>query len=224
MMETASSYPVNLKLSGRKCAVIGGGPVALRRTRSLAAAGAQVLVIAPKVVDEIRKMADQGQITWLAETFSAPKIVGMFLVVCATDYENVNRSAAWAAKATGALVNMAAPPTELSDFTVPARVEHGDLRLTVSTNGSCPELSRVLGRELADEVAAVYGPWLDRLQPLRQEAKRSLSDSDVRLVFWRSVLDEKVMGLVRAGKYDEAEAIVRDAIGRFRSESQNGAR
>ncbi len=80
-MGADNSYPVNLKLSGRKCAVIGGGPVALRRTRSLVAAGAQVLVIAPEVGEELRKMADQGLITWRAETFSAPKIVGMFLVV-----------------------------------------------------------------------------------------------------------------------------------------------
>ncbi len=218
-MAKNATYPVNLRLEGHKCAVVGGGPVALRRIRSLLSSGAKVTVIAPEVADEIRTMADQRRITWIAEPFSATKIVGMFLVICATDDESANRAAAWASKATGALVNMAAPPTELSDFTVPARVEHGDLRITVSTNGGSPELSRVLGRELADQVVGVFGPWLDRLKPLREEAKKRLSDGEVRELFWRSALDETVMNLVRQGKYDEAEAMVRDAIGRFGTQS-----
>lgn len=212
-------YPVNMKLSGRRCAVVGGGHIALRRAKALRAAGAAVTVIAPKAVPEIVDLSREGEIKWIAEPFTASQIVGMFLVVCATDDEAVNRAAAWAAKAAGALVNMAAPPTTLSDFTVPAQAGHGQLLLTVSTGGSVPELSRVLCRELADNFVAVYGTWLDRLAPLRQEAQKKFSHSEVREIFWRSALDDEVMALVREQKYDEAEARVRDAISRFRPES-----
>lgn len=212
-------YPVNLRLSGRRCAIVGGGHIALRRAKALLAAGAVVTVVAPKALPEIVDLSREGKLHWIPEAFTASHIVGMFLVVCATDDEAVNRAAAWSAKATGALVNMAASPTELSDFTVPAQAGHGQLLLTVSTAGASPELSRVLCRELADNFAEVYGTWLDRLAPLREEAKKKFSGSEVREIFWRSALDDEVMALVRARKYDEAEARVKDAITRFRPQS-----
>ena len=218
-MVAGRPYPVNLKLDGRKCAVVGGGPVALRRIRALLAAGAQVTVIAPEAAAEIRSLAAEGAVIWRAEAFSAPKIMGMFLVIIATDDEGVNRSAAWAAKATGALVNMAAPPLDLSDFTVPARLARGNLQITVSTDGGSPELSRALCRQLADEVAAVYAPWLERLVPLRREAKERFPGSAARQAFWRQAFSEEVLALVRGENYEEAEALVRDAIGRFGAES-----
>mgnify|MGYP000863428212 CR=1 FL=1 len=212
-------YPVNMKLGGRRCAIVGGGHIALRRAKALVAAGAIVTVIAPQALPEIVDLSREGVIRWIAEPFTASHIVGMFLVVCATDDEAVNRAAAWSSKATGALVNMVAPPTELSDFTVPAQAGHGQLLLTVSTAGASPELSRVLCRELVDNFVEVYGTWLDRLAPLRQEAQKKFSGSEVREIFWRSALDDEVMALVRQRQYDEAEARVKDAIARFRPQS-----
>ena len=218
-MSERKVYPVNLILKDRRCAVVGGGHIALRRARSLVEAGADVKVIAPEAVDMIKELDRAGVLKWVPKKFSATEIVGEFLVIAATDSEEVNHSVAWAAKATGALVNMAAPPTELSDFSVPARIEHGALMLTVSTSGKCPELSRVLSRELADTFADVYGSWLDRLIPIRDEALKTLSTSAVREIFWRTALDENVMQLVKENKLDEAEAKVKDAINRFRAES-----
>ena len=46
-------YPVNLRLSGRRCAIVGGGHIALRRAKALLVAGAVVTVVAPKALPEI---------------------------------------------------------------------------------------------------------------------------------------------------------------------------
>ena len=210
--------PVSLKLTGRKCAVIGGGAVALRRVKSLHEAGAQIRVIAPEIDSELLKFTREENIEWIAEPFTASLVLGMFLVVCATNDESVNRSAAWAAKATGALVNMAAPPMDLSDLMFPACAEKDGLLLTVSTNGASPELSRKLRQEL-EGIIDVYGPWLEILAPIREEMKEKLAGSAARQAFWREALDDAVMALVKEKKYDEAEAQVRNAIGRFGTES-----
>src|SRR5215470_5279284 len=42
-------YPLSLRLEGRRVLVVGGGPVALRRVAGLRAAGAQVVVVAPRL-------------------------------------------------------------------------------------------------------------------------------------------------------------------------------
>ncbi|WP_169736453.1 NAD(P)-dependent oxidoreductase, partial [Promicromonospora kroppenstedtii] len=43
-------YPLGLKVTGRLVVVVGGGPVAARRVRSLLDAGARVRVVAPHAV------------------------------------------------------------------------------------------------------------------------------------------------------------------------------
>ena len=46
-------FPLHLDLAGRRVLVVGGGPVAVRRTRALLAAGAAVEVVAPEVSAEL---------------------------------------------------------------------------------------------------------------------------------------------------------------------------
>ena len=52
---------------------------------------------------------------------------------------------------------------------------------------------------------------------MKKEAIEKLPTSDDREIFWRSALSDDVMELVRAKKYDEAEASIRDAISGFRA-------
>ncbi|HEU5267849.1 MAG TPA: NAD(P)-dependent oxidoreductase, partial [Jatrophihabitans sp.] len=46
-------HPLLLDLAGRRVVVVGGGKVATRRARSLVDAGADVLLVAPEVADEL---------------------------------------------------------------------------------------------------------------------------------------------------------------------------
>ncbi|TQJ50917.1 uroporphyrinogen-III C-methyltransferase [Phycicoccus sp. SLBN-51] len=59
-----SAYPLALDLSGRRVVVVGGGPVAARRTRGLLTAGAAVEVVAPWVTEELRDAALEGRLVW----------------------------------------------------------------------------------------------------------------------------------------------------------------
>jgi uroporphyrin-III C-methyltransferase / precorrin-2 dehydrogenase / sirohydrochlorin ferrochelatase len=47
----SARYPLHLDLAGRRVLVVGGGPVAARRARSLVDAGADVRVVSPQVAD-----------------------------------------------------------------------------------------------------------------------------------------------------------------------------
>ena len=179
---------------------------------------ALIRVVAPEAIDGIVDLVAAGRIKWYKEPFTASMIQGASFVVCATDDPDVNRRAAWAAKSMGAMVNMAAPPLELSDFTVPASVRRGDLLFTVSTGGACPELSRQLRNDL-ESLGDIYAPWLEKLVPIREEIKELLSSSEERRAFWREALSADVMALVREGKIDQAEELVRNAVDCSRTES-----
>lgn len=210
-------YPLNFELEGRKIVIVGGGPVAVRRAKGFLAAGAKVEFITPFLSPEATAMVEAGEVTHPAEHFAAEHLKGCFCVVAATNKPEVNRAVAETAKENGVLVNMAAPPMELSDFSVPARVENGGLLLSIATGGASPELSRLLRRELEAGFASLYGPLTERLQGLRSEVQELLPDSAARESFWREVLTEKVLAMAREGRYDEAEEVIRDAISSIRS-------
>jgi uroporphyrin-III C-methyltransferase/precorrin-2 dehydrogenase/sirohydrochlorin ferrochelatase len=58
------SYPLFLDLSGRRVVVVGGGPVAARRARSLVEAAAHVEVVAPWVCEDLAEAARDGLVSW----------------------------------------------------------------------------------------------------------------------------------------------------------------
>ena len=213
-------YPINLQLTGRSCAVIGGGQVALRKVKNLLAAGACVTVFSPQLEPALQVMLEEAPdiLRWRPGAYRQGCLQGFFLVFCTADDPQVNRQAALEAKAAGSLVNAATEPG-LCDFMVPAKVERGSLLLTVSTGGASPALARLLRQQLEEEFSEAYGIWLERLMELRQQLRATATDSRQRQAFWRLALRKEILDLVRDGHIDQAEAEIKHAIDCFRAQS-----
>ncbi|MUH46192.1 MAG: uroporphyrinogen-III C-methyltransferase, partial [Actinobacteria bacterium] len=84
------TYPLSLDLAGKSVLVVGGGPVAARRVRSLLEAGADVSVVAPVAVDALRDLAATGGIAWHARAFASSDLIGPWLVHATTDDPSTN--------------------------------------------------------------------------------------------------------------------------------------
>src|SRR5688500_7812670 len=95
--------PAMLRVAGRVCVVVGGGPVAARRAKALAEAGALVRVIAPKVDAAIQEL----DVTIEPRPYRSGDLEDAFLVVVATDDAKLNAAVATDAHRIGALVNRA---------------------------------------------------------------------------------------------------------------------
>lgn len=136
-------YPVFLDLSGRPVLVAGAGKVALRKTRGLLEAGAQVTVVAPEW--------DAGfaglPVRRIERRFRVSDLAGACLVFAATDDRPTNRRIGAAARRRGIWANVADRAAEC-DFIVPARLECGPVQIAVSTGGQNPRLSGELRRKL----------------------------------------------------------------------------
>ena len=81
---SAPSYPLVLGLAGRRVVVVGGGPVAARRTASLVEAGADVLLVAPWICEDLHDLVGSGAVTWLARDYAGGDLDGAWLVHTAT--------------------------------------------------------------------------------------------------------------------------------------------
>ena len=84
------TYPVGLRLAGRKVLVVGGGNVAQRRVPTLIAARAEVLLVSPEVTPAIEGLAHSGEIRWERRGFEVADLDGAWYVMAATDDGAVN--------------------------------------------------------------------------------------------------------------------------------------
>ena len=89
-----ADYPMILKTSGRRCVVVGAGPVASRKIRSLLRTDADVLVVAPEAVPEIAEHARQGRLVWQQARYEPACLEGSFLAFAAANDSDVNRAVA----------------------------------------------------------------------------------------------------------------------------------
>jgi precorrin-2 dehydrogenase/sirohydrochlorin ferrochelatase len=202
-------YPALLDLNGKRCVVIGGGQVSERKTASLIACGADVVVIAPQVSDKIGRLARQGTITLLAKPYTLGDLAGAWLVIAAGPPE-VNAVVAEDARRAGILTNVVDDP-DRCDFIVPAVVRRGPVLVAISTEGSSPALARRLRELIEAEVGPEYGELADLLGSLRAEVL-AIGGEDERRRIWERILDSRCLELLRQGRRDEAEREARRCI------------
>lgn len=165
MSTEGARYPVVLRLTGRRCVVIGGGEVARRKVSGLLAAGARVQVIAPHLHPELLALPE---IERVCRTFLPDDLRGAFLVFAATNDRYVNAAVAAAARQQGVWINIADDP-EKSDFHLPAILQRGDLLVAISSGGSSPAFAAELRDQLATKFAAEWELFCAVAAALRQK-------------------------------------------------------
>jgi siroheme synthase-like protein len=207
-------YPVNLIVDGRRCLVVGGGPVAVHKVRGLVEAGAHVTVVGPKLDPEIVALARDaaaGDAAVVAEArpYRPGEAAGYRLVVAATGDPATNQQVYDDAEAAGVWINSADDP-ERCTVTLPARLRQGRLTVTVSTAGHSPAVAAWLRDRLAGEL----GPEYDQLIGLLAEERAHLRSEgrSTEEVDWRSALDSGILELVRAGRLEAARERLRSCL------------
>jgi len=162
-------FPMFVKLAGRRCLVVGGGPVAEVKVEGLLASEAAVVVIAPEVTEKIAAWARKQRLTRHAREFQPSDLDGSFLVIAATGVDAVNESVFREADARGILCNAVDEP-ERCHFYYPAVVRRGPLQIAISTGGLSPSLASRLRQELEEQFGPEYERWIEELGALRQKA------------------------------------------------------
>ena len=192
-------YPVNLRLNGRRCVVIGGGKVALAKVKGLLAAGAEVLVVAPDIDTEL---ATLGGVEVERRTYQPGDVAGAAFAVAATGDPDVNRAVFEEGNALGVWVNAADDPAHCS-ATLPAIVRRGPLVIAVSTGGASPAAARWVREQLEALIGDEYAVVTQLLAEARAELRaRGISTEGLA---WRDALDSGMLELVREGHLAEAK-------------------
>ena len=205
-------YIACLRLSGRRCLVVGGGDVGLEKVEGLLACGGEVTLVAPSAHDELAVLAAEGSIAWERRTYVASDLDGSFLVIAATNDSEVNIAVHEDAESRAMLVNVVDVPP-LCNFILPAIVRTGPLAIAISTAGASPALAKRMKREIAGQFGADYARLAVILNDARGWAKATLPTFQERRAFFDSIVNGEPdpIALLRDGDEHAVLALIEDA-------------
>ena len=211
MLETPF-YIACLRLTGRRCLVVGGGEIGLEKVEGLLACDGDVVLIAPEANEALRALAEEGSISWEVREFAPADLEGKFLAIAATDDTDVNISVYDAAEQRAMLVNVVDVPS-LCNFILPAIIRTGPLAIAISTAGASPALAKRIKREIAAEFGEPYARLAVILNDARGWAKATLPTYQDRKQFFEQIVngDPDPIELVRDGREREVLALIEAA-------------
>lgn len=184
-------FPIFLKLKQKKVLVVGGGLIALQKLQGLVDTEAELFVIAPSIMPELRALEgvfpNKRKIEFIEREYQLGDESGFFMVIAATDLPELNNSISLRCQDQMILVNSVDEP-DYCDFYVPSIAAAGDIKVAISTNGKAPAIAQRLRLDLEPLISGVYLRVLEQVQSFREAVKSKIQGDQfarrARLIRW----------------------------------------
>lgn len=178
--------PIFCKLTHRDCLLVGGGEVAERKARLLLDAGANIVVNSPTFTQQFHCWAEQQQLTLITSDFDAQHLDNKWLIIAATDDDNVNQKVSDEAEKRRIFCNVVDSPKDAS-FIMPSIIDRSPIIVAVSSGGKAPVLARLLREKLEALLPQHLGKLANYAGYLRQKVKTIYSSMTERRRFWEKL-------------------------------------
>ena len=211
--------PIFYRIKQRRCLVAGGGAVAARKVSLLRKAGAEVVVVSPRLCDELVQLESDGKIRHLDRDYQASDLDDCMLVIAATDQREVNEQISADARSRNLPVNVV-DNSGLCSFIMPSIIDRTPVQIAVSTGGSSPVLARLIRTRLEGLIPAGYGKLGALVEGFRVKVKAAFPNVEQRRHFWESVLEGTVAELVFSGHDKAARDLLETAIAEASAEPE----
>ena len=206
-----SFFPIFIRLSGKRCLVIGGGSVGTRKVEALRDGGADVAVVSERVSPELLEQIERGEVTYLGERFSPELLNGVFLCISAVDDRQSNDLIAAECKRRGILVNVVDLP-ESCDFFTPSVVRRGDLVVAASSGGAAPSATKRVRREIEGRFGDEYRIFVKIIGKIRAELKKSGVSGDGLSRIMNKIADLPLPEMIASGRMGDIPALVSETL------------
>ncbi|RJX83553.1 siroheme synthase CysG [Pseudomonas sp. LS-2] len=203
--------PLFHNLRGARVLVVGGGEIALRKSRLLADAGAVLRVVAPEIGTELRELIGSSGGEQILRGYSEADLNGCVLIIAATDDEPLNAQVSADARQRGVPVNVVDAPA-LCSVIFPAIVDRSPLVIAVSSGGDAPVLARLIRAKMESWIPPTYGHLAGLAARFRHQVKKLLPNVQQRRAFWEEVFQGPIADRQLAGQGAEAERLLQAKI------------
>lgn len=178
-------FPMFIQLKGRKCLVVGGGKVALRKIKVLKDFEAEVTVVAPDIIEQIRQIDD---ICRIFRSFEEKDLKSVELVVAATDDKKENHRISQFCMEQNIPVN-AVDQKEDCSFIFPSYIKEGEVVGAFSSSGQSPVITQYLKKEIRPALTKQLGQISESLGEIREVVKKLVWPEKRRKVLYKELLN-----------------------------------
>lgn len=203
------TLPLQLKLTGERCLLVGGGSIAARKLTMLLRAGADVTVVAPQIGDAVSAEVPAERLHRRA--FVAADVSGCRLVMAATGDHEVNQAVFDACQQANILINAVDDP-ELCTVMFPAIVDRSPITVSIGSSGRAPALARIVRSVIERALPPGISKLAEFLQARRGVIKTVKTDLDARVHFYDDLWASGISRALEAGKLDAAEELFEQAL------------
>lgn len=200
------TFPMFLKMTGRRVVIVGGGEQAAQKCRLMLKTEARIEVLADRLDVELHSLAQSGKITWSRASITPAQFADAALVFVATGCPAQDTCLHMLAKAGGAVVNVVDQP-ELCDAITPSIIDRDPVVVAIGTEGTAPVLARQIKTRLEEMLEPRLGDLAALAGRLRGFAAARLGPRQ-RRDLWAWVFD----GPLRDQHSQEGDAAVAAAI------------
>jgi len=205
-------YPVNLDIKNRHCLVVGGGAVASRKAKTLLECEAVVTVVSPDFSDVLEKM-EHPSLTRVLRPYQTKDLDGKFLVIGATNDEQLNRRVNADAEARNMLCNIADVP-DICNFILPSIIRRGDLCIAVSTSGKSPAFAKQLRKELEKTFGDEYALFLALMGAIRKKLLREAHAPEAHKPLFEKLIKGDLLKMIKNNDRIAINQLLAEVLGR----------
>lgn len=205
-------YPVNLDVENRSCLVVGGGPVAARKAKTLLECGALVTVVSIAFHPSFGDLAKNSRLTLIQRPYAAADLAGKFLVIGATSNESLNRQINADAEARNMLCNIADVP-EICNFILPSIIRRGDLCIAVSTSGKSPAFAKKLRKDLENLFGDEYGVFLRLMGAIRKKLLETAHTPEAHKPLFEALIHQNLLDMIKNNEKDRINQTLLEVLG-----------
>jgi len=205
-------YPVSLDLTGKRCVIIGGGEVAQRKAQRLMECGAQVTIVSPALTPLLEDRKKARKIDHIDTEYDDKALHGAFMVIGATDRDDINAQISRDAMSAGILVNIVDDPDKCN-FILPSLLQQGDLSIAVSTAGKSPALARKIREDLQRQYGPEYKILLKIMGSCRTMVLAQGNASEANKAVFEALVHSDLLQAIRDGNRDLVKSLIHDISG-----------
>lgn len=203
--------PIFTDLTGKAVLLVGGGHVALRKARTLLSAGAVLTVVSHQFEAEFYAWQQQQKAHLIQGDFDAAQLAGHWLVLAATDDDEVNAAVHQAATARQIWVNTV-DDQDKCEFIFPSIIDRSPILVAISSGGTAPVLVRRLREKLETLLPQHLGPLAELVGRFRTKVQQKLQGFAQRRQFWEKVFNSNIVSLVQTQQLGAAEAELQQVL------------
>ena len=205
-------YPIYLDIKDRDCLVVGGGSVGTRKVETLLECGAQVTVVSIDADEKLKKLSNSGVIQLKERAFQFDDLDSVFLVIGATDDEDLNAKIHSEAQRRFLLCNIADRPGACN-FILPSIVNRGDLIIAISTSGKSPAFAKKLRIQFETQFGEEYAEFLNLMGAIRKKLLNKDRETEVHKGLFERLIEKDLVQMLKNADIDAINALLLDVLG-----------